>query len=157
MEKLSKLQLPILVFYSSPFVLLSALGINTWLVSSGLSASPLRLILLSASFPLGLAIGRTIYLRRSHVEILFDNDAFYVFKGKRDKSHGQWKNYKMVSIILDQFGRADLRLYKSPGGEHTDLPLSKTNARLQEFRDYVQKRLLLAKAEVSSPQAVEAS
>ncbi len=144
-ERLSKTQLPVLASYSSLFILLSAIAINLWLAGSGRPYAELRLFLLSASFPIGLGIGRLIYLRRSHVTVTFDDESFRVVKGRKQVADGNWKAYRFVSLVLDQFGRADLRLYKTLDGEHQDLPISKTNAKPQEFRDLVQKSLISAK------------
>lgn len=157
MEKLTRTQVSLLASYSSPFILLTALGINIWFVGLGLSSSPLRLIFLSAAFPVGFALGRIIYVKRSHVEITFDDEMFHVVKGGHEVAQGKWRSYKFVSIILDQFGRPDLRLYRSLEGDFVDLPVSRTNARPQEFRDYVQKLLLGKKSVQASLQVVEVS
>ncbi len=142
MNKLTRTQLSVLASYSSPFILLSALVINIWLTNNGLSSTPFKLVFLSASFPIGLAIGRMIYFRRSHVEITFDDESFHVFRGKGEVAQGQWRSYKIVSIVMDRYGRPNLRLYKSFDGDHQDLPISRTNAKPQEFRDHVQQKLL---------------
>ncbi len=134
-----------LASYSSPFILLSAIAINIWLAGSGRPYAGLRLFLLSASFPIGLSIGRLIYFRRSHVLVAFDDESFRVVKGRKQVADGNWKAYRFVSLVLDQFGRADLRLYKTLDGEYQDLPISKTNAKPQEFRDLVQKLLIPGK------------
>jgi hypothetical protein len=156
MDKLAKTQLSTLASYSSPFVLIIALGLNTWLALSGLSASPLRPLVLSAAVPIGFSIGRLIYLKRSHVEIFLDDREFQVLKGGKEAWRGKWKDFKVVSIILDQFSRPNLRLYKSAFGEYIDLPTSKTNAKPQELRDHVQE-LLNGKRVSPSPRFVEAS
>jgi hypothetical protein len=141
MDKLSKTQLSTLASYSSPFVLIVALGLNACLAVAGLSASPLRLLVLSAAVPIGFSVGRLIYLKRSHVEILLDDHEFQILKGGKDVGQGRWRDFKEVSIILDQFARPNLRLYKSVSGEYLDIPTSKTNAKPQELRDHVQELL----------------
>jgi hypothetical protein len=141
MDKLSKTQLSTLASYSSPFVLIVALGLNAWLAVTGLSTSPLRLLVLSVAVPIGFSVGRLIYLKRSHVEILLDDNEFQILKGGKDVGQGRWRDFKEVSIILDQFARPNLRLYKSISGEYLDIPTSKTNAKPQELRDYVQELL----------------
>ena len=128
--------------YSSPFILLAALGLSMYLSHIGVSGGLGRLLILSASFPIGSIFGRIIYLKRSHVEIVFDDETFQVFKGQKKIAEDRWKSYKAVSIVLDQFRRPDLRLYKSLDGEYVDLPISRTNAKPQELRDYVQRTLL---------------
>jgi hypothetical protein len=156
MDKLTKTQLSTLASYSSPFVLIVALGLNAWLTFAGLSISPLRLLVLSVAVPVGFSIGRLIYLKRSHVEILLDDYEFQILKGGKDVGHGKWRDYKEVSIILDQFARPNLRLYKSISGEYLELPISKTNARPQELRDHVQQ-LLTGKRVSPSLRFVEAA
>jgi hypothetical protein len=155
MNRLTRTQLSLLASYSSPFVLLSAIAINGWLASSGLSTAPFKLVFLSASFPIGFAIGRLIYTKRSHIEITFDEESFQVLKGGKELANDKWRNYRLVSIVLDQFGRPNLRLYKSMDGDFQDLPVSRTNAKPQEFRNYVQT--LLGKKNPTGPslQAVE--
>ena len=158
MNKLTRTQLSVLASYSSPFILLSALTINIWLMNAGLSSTPFKLVFLSASFPIGLAIGRMVYFWHSHVEIAFDDETFHVFRGRGEVAQGQWRSYKIVSIVLDRYGRPDLRLYKSLDGDYQDLPISRTNAKPQEFRDYVQQKLLAKRKHTeSSLQVVEAS
>lgn len=157
MNKLTRTQLSLLASYSSPFVLLSAIGINAWLVSLGLSTAPFKLVFLSASFPIGFAIGRLIYTKRSHIEIAFDEESFQVLKGGKELVHDEWRNYGLVSIVLDQFGRPNLRLYKSMEGDYQELPVSRTNAKPQEFRDYVQTLLGKKKSTGPSLQVVEAA
>jgi len=98
-----------------------------------------------------------VYVKRSHIEILFDDAMFKVFKGSKETASGLWRSYKFVSIALDQFGRPDLRLYKVLGEEHVDLPISRTNADPQGFRDYVQGLLSQHGTERLSPRAVEAA
>lgn len=156
MDKLAKTQLSTLASYSSPFILIVALGLNAWLAVAGLSASPLRLLILSAAVPIGFSVGRLIYLRRSHVEILLDDHEFQILKGGKHAGEGKWRDFKEVSIILDQFARPNLRLYKSVSGEYMDLPTSKTNARPQELRDHVQE-LLTGQRVSPSLRFVEAS
>ncbi|OLD14818.1 MAG: hypothetical protein AUI50_05200 [Crenarchaeota archaeon 13_1_40CM_2_52_14] len=146
----------VLAAYSSPFVLLVAISINVILASSGLSTTPFKLILLSASFPIGFGIGKIIYMKRSNVEITFDEESFQVFKGGKILLHDNWRNYRLVSIHLDQYGRPDLRLYKTPNGDFQDLPISRTNARPQEFRDYVQTMISGRRTRESNLPVVEA-
>ncbi len=62
-----------------------------------------------------------------------------------------------VSILIDRYGRPNLRLYKSADGEYVDLPISRTNAKPQEFRDHVQRFLSTQRTQRISPQVVEAS
>jgi len=138
MATLTRTQISVLLAYSSPFVLLVALAINIGLISSGMSQSPLRLVALSVAFPVGLSVGRFLYLKRSHIEIWFDEKSFVLRKGSKEIAEGNWRSYKTVSIRLDQYGRANLRLYKYSDGEFLDLPISRTNARPQEFRNFVQ-------------------
>ncbi len=140
-ERLTKTQLSVLASYSMPFVLLSALVINSLLQAYAISGGLTRLVFLSGTFPIGFSIGREIYLRRSHVEILFDGATFRIIKGSKEIASGSWRSYRHVSIVLDQYGRPILRLYKSIDGEHVDLPVFKTNARPQEFRNHVQQLL----------------
>ena len=156
MTKLTRTQLSVLASYSSPFVLIVAISINIILASSGLSTTPFKLLLLSASFPIGFGIGKIIYMKRSNVEINFDDESFQLSKGGKILISDNWKNYKLVSIHMDQYGRPDLRLYKTPDGEFQDLPISRTNAQLQEFRDYVQARIATRTARESNLQVVEA-
>ncbi len=154
---MTKTQVSVLAAYSMPFVLIIALMINAFLQAYGFSGTLARLVFLSASFPIGFSIGRAIYLRRAHVEILFDNMMFRLLKGSREVATGLWRSYKYVSIVLDQYGRPDLRLYKAMGGEHVDLPISRTNADPQGFRDYVQRQLSTQGTQRVSPQVVEAA
>jgi len=98
-------------------------------------------MVLSLSFPLGFLVGRFIYFRRSHVEIVYDDQSFQVFKGRKRTVSGNWKNYRLVSITVDSYGRPDLRLYKSTEGEFVELPISRTSANPQAFRDRVRKIL----------------
>ena len=140
-----------------PFVLLSALIINNLLQANGMAGSPYRLLLLSTSFPIGFSVGRAIYLRVSHIRIEFDSVNFSVVKGSREIINDYWRTYRNVSIILDRYGRPNLRLYKSADGEYFDLPISKTNAKPQEFRGYVQNLLAPGKSQRVSPQVVEAA
>lgn len=116
----------------------------------------MRLVFLAAAIPIGFSFGRLIYLKRSHVEIFFDEKEFRVKKGNRETVGGNWRNYKLVSIRLDQFGRPDLRLYKSADGDFVDLPISRTNADPQKFRDHVQG-LISRRVATPSLQLVEAS
>lgn len=139
-----------------PFVLLVALVISGALQGYSISGSLTRIVFLSASFPVGFVIGRMIYMRRSHVEILFDDATFRLIKGSKETSSGLWRSYKFVSIVLDRYGRPDLRLYKTLEGESVDLPISRTNADPQGFRDYVQRILSGPGTQRVSPQVVEA-
>jgi hypothetical protein len=61
----------------------------------------------------------------------------------------------MVSLVLDQFGKPNLRLYKTKGGEHLDLPISRTNAEPQRFRDHVQSLVTGQRPRGASPQVAE--
>ena len=140
-----------------PFVLISALAINTLLRYYSLDASLYRIVFLSASFPIGLSLGRVIYLRYAHVRIPFDDESFRVIKGSREAEGGTWRSFRYVSILLDRYGRPNLRLYKTMDGEHVDLPISKTNAKPQEFRDFVQNMLTSQKSNRLIPRVVEAS
>ena len=157
MEELTKTQVSVLVSYSMPFVLLSAIVINALLQNTGLSGTTFKLIFLSASFPIGLSAGRAIYLRWSHVRISFDEMSFSVVKGSREVATGFWSSYSLVSILMDRYGRPNLRLYESIDGEHIDLPISKTNAKPQEFRDRVRLFLSTRRTQRVSPQVVEAA
>ena len=105
---------------------------------------------------MGFSLGRLVYAKRSHVEIIFDEKEFRVRKGGREITAGNWRSYKLVSIRLDQFGRSDLRLYESAGGDFVDLPISRTNANPQKFRDHVQ-RLISDRFVRPNLQLVEAS
>ncbi len=154
---MTKIQVSVLVSYSMPFVLLSAIVINAFLQDSGLSGTAYRLVFLSASFPIGLSVGRAIYLRWSHVQISFDDISFSVIKGSKEIAGGLWSSYTHVSILMDRYGRPNLRLYKSIDGDHVDLPISKTNAKPQEFRDYLQRLLSTRRTQRISPQVVEAA
>ncbi len=155
MEKLTKTQVSILASYSMPLVLLSALAINALLVTFHISGGTLRLVLLAGSFPIGFVLGRIIYTRRSHVEIQFDNSTFRVIKGSKEVVTGFWRSYRMVSLVLDQFGKPNLRLYKTKGGDHVDLPISRTNAEPQRFRDYAQSLVTGQRQRGASPQVAE--
>jgi len=156
MEKLAKTQIPILASYSMPLVLVSALVINALLVTFHISEGSLRLVLLAGSFPIGFVFGRLIYSRRSHVEIEFDDSTFRVVRGSKEVVTGLWKSYRMVSLVLDQLGKPNLRLYKTKGGEHVDLPISRTNAEPQRFRDYAQSLVAGQRPKGISPQVAEA-
>jgi hypothetical protein len=157
MEKLTKTQVPILASYSMPLVLLSAFVINALLVTFQVSGGTLRLLLLAGSFPIGFVFGRLIYTRRSHIEIQFDSSTFRVIKGSKEVVTGFWKSYRMVSLVIDQFGKPNLRLYKTKEGEHVDLPISRTNAEPQRFRDYAQSLVTGQRPRGISPQVAEAS
>jgi hypothetical protein len=157
MEKLTKTQIPILASYSMPLVLLSAFAINALLVAFQISGGTLRLLLLAGSFPIGFVFGRLIYTRRSHIEIQFDNSTFRVIKGSKEVVTGFWKSYRMVSLVIDQFGKPNLRLYETKEGEHVDLPISRTNAEPQRFRDYAQSLVTGQRPRGISPQVAEAA
>jgi hypothetical protein len=154
---LTKTQISVLASYSMPFVLIFALVINVLLQTYAISDTLSRLIFLSAAFPIGFAVGRLIYLRRSHVEIMFDNMTFKVSKGSKEVSNGFWRSYRYVSLVLDKYGRPNLRLYEAIDGDHLDLPISSVAVDPQGFRDRVQQLILpQAKARVS-PQVAEAA
>jgi hypothetical protein len=157
LENLTKTQVSVLVSYSMPFVLLLAIVINAILQNSGLSGTPYRLIFLSAAFPIGLSAGRAIYLRWSHVRISFDAISFSVTKGSKEIASGFWLSYNHVSILIDRYGRPNLRLYKSIDGDHADLPISKTNAMPQEFRNQVRRFLSTQRTQRITPQVAEAA
>jgi hypothetical protein len=157
MERLTKTQIPIVISYSMPFVLISAIVINNIILAYGLSGTPYRLIFLSTAFPTGFSIGRAIYLRWSHIQISFDTQSFRVVKGSKEIANEFWRSYKIVSIVLDRYGRPNLRLYKSADGEFSELPISRTNAKPQEFRDFVQGLLSPPKTRRITPQVVEAA
>ncbi len=157
MEELTKTQVSVLVSYSMPFVLLSAIVLNAFLQDTGLSGTVYRLVFLSASFPIGLSVGRAIYLRWSHVQISFDDISFSVIKGSKEIAAGLWSSYSHISILMDRYGRPNLRLYESIDGDHVDLPISKTNVKPQEFRDHVRPFLATRKTQRISPQVVEAA
>jgi len=157
MEKLTKTQVPILASYSMPLVLLSALVINALIVASHISGGTLRLVLLAGSFPIGFVFGRLIYNRRSRVEIQFDNSTFRVIRGSKEVVAGFWRSYRLVSLVLDQFGKPNLRLYTTKGGEHVDLPISRTNAEPQRFRDLAQSLVTGQRPRGISPQVAEAA
>ncbi len=157
MEKLTKTQVPILASYSMPLVLLSAFVINALLIVFHISGGTLRLVLLAGSFPVGFVFGRLIYNKRSHVEIQFDNSTFRVIKGSKEIVTGFWRSYRIVSLVVDQFGKPNLRLYKTKGGEHVDLPISRTNAEPQRFRDYAQSLVTGQRPRGISPQVAEAA
>ena len=156
MEKLAKIQLTVLASYSMPFVLLSALLINSLLVDYHVTGGSLKILFLGGAFPLGFLAGRLIYVKRSHVEILFD-DSFSVIKGSRQTETGSWRNFRLVSLVLDQFGKPNLRLYRALEGEYVDLPISKTNADPQRFRDHVQSLISGVRIRKTTPQVVEAA
>jgi hypothetical protein len=138
MNRLTKTQVSLLASYSSPFILLFALALNLALLRFGVNSGFTRLLVLSAGFPLGFLIGRMLYLMRSHIEILYDEKTFQVFKGRRRMVSGNWRNYRLVAIVLNSFGRPDIRLYESADGDFVDLPISGTTAGPQDFRNYVQ-------------------
>ena len=140
-----------------PFVLVSAMLINGLLVSYHVTGGPLKILFLGGAFPLGFVVGRLIYVKRSHVEILFDDTSFRVIKGSREALTGSWKSFRLVSLVLDQFGKPNLRLYRSAGGEYEDLPISRTNADPQRFRDHVQSLISGVRISKLTPQVVEAA
>src|SRR5439155_25228249 len=121
-----------------PFVLLSAFIINGLLTTLQITGGSLRLVILGAAFPAGFIVGRFIYSRKSHVEITFDDSAFRLFKGSTQVASGFWRNYQLVSLVLDKLAKPNLRLYKSAGAEDVDLPISKTNAEPQPCRKHIQ-------------------
>ena len=157
MDKLAKTQLSLLAAYSSPFVLLSAILLNITMFSQGITTGPSRLIFLSAAFPIGFAVGRSIYRHRSHVEIMLDENGFQVKKGSRQTVEGTWSRYMLVSIIVDQFSRANIRLYSSADDDYVDLPVSGSGADPQKLRDHIAG--LISKRGMKAPilQPVEAS
>jgi hypothetical protein len=112
---------------------------------------------LSLSFPLGFLIGRFVYFRRSHVEIVYDDLSFQVFKGHKPKVSGSWKSFRLVSIAVDGYGRPDLRLYKSVDGEFVELPMSRVGVSPQAFRDQVKKILSSARSSSINLQVAEAA
>lgn len=141
--------------YSMPFVLISALIINNLLLTNGLSVTPYRLLFLSIAFPVGFSVGRAIYLKLSHTKIAFDSTNFSVTKGSKEVLNDFWRNYKRVSIVIDRYGRPNLRLYKASDQEYSDLPISRTNAKPQEFRDFVQNLISPNRSRRATPQVVE--
>lgn len=145
------------ISYSMPFVLISAIVINNLILAYDLSGTPFRLVYLSTAFPIGFSIGRAIYLKWSHIQISFDTQSFKVTKGSREVANDFWRSYKIVSIALDRYGRPNLRLYRSMDGEYSELPISRTNAKPQEFRDFVQGLISARKTRRISPQVVEAA
>ena len=157
METLTKTQVPVIVSYSMPFVLLSALIINNLLLTNGLSGTPYRLLFLSIAFPVGFSVGRAIYLKLSHTQIAFDSTNFSVTKGSKEVLNDFWRNYRRVSIVIDRYGRPNLRLYKASDQEYSDLPISRTNAKPQEFRDFVQNLISPNRSRSATPQVVEAA
>ena len=157
MEKLTKTQISVLASYSSPFILIFALGINLAMLDFGIQTGFTRLLMLSLSFPLGFLVGRFIYFRLSHVEIVYDDLSFQVFKGHNLKISDSWKNYRVVSIAVDGYGRADLRLYNSVGGEFVELPISKVGVGPQAFRDQVRKILSSSGSSSINLQVAEAA
>jgi len=145
----------VLASYSSPFILVSALCINLALLDFGISTGFTRLLVLSLAFPLGFLVGRFIYFRRSHVEILYDDLSFQIFRGHKRTISGRWKSYRLVSIAVDGYGRPDLRLYKSIDGDFVELPISRAGVRPQPFRDQVRK--ILSQSSSTNLQVVEAA
>jgi len=140
-----------------PFVLLSALVINAILVNYRVIGGPLKILFLGGAFPVGFLVGLLIYARRSHVEILFDDTSFRVIKGSRETQTGSWRSFRLVSLVLDQLGKPNLRLYRSSKGDYVDLPISRTNADPQRFRDYVQTLISEVGIKETTPQVVEAA
>jgi len=102
-------------------------------------------------------VGRLIYVKRSHIEILFDDISFRVIKGSKETQTGSWRSFRLVSLVLDQLGKPNLRLYRSLKGEYIDLPISRTNADPQRFRDYVQSLISEVRVKEATPQVVEAA
>lgn len=140
-----------------PFVLLSAFGINGILEALRISGGTFRLVLLGSAFPLGFLVGRLIYMRRSHIEIILDDSTFRLLKGSKEIVNGFWRDYQLVSLAIDQFGKPNLRLYKTVRGEYLELPTSRTNADPQRFRDHVQGLITKHYAKRVSPQVAEAA
>jgi len=157
MEKLTKTQISVLASYSSPFILIFALGINLAMLDFSIQTGFTRLLMLSLSFPLGFLVGRFIYFRLSHVEIVYDDLSFQVFKGHNLKISGSWKNYRVVSIAVDGYGRPDLRLYNSVDGEFVELPISRVGVGPQAFRDQVRKILSSSGSSSINLQVAEAA
>jgi hypothetical protein len=157
LDKLTKTQTPVLASYSMPFVLLFALVINALLMSYHVTGGPVKILILGGAFPLGFLAGRLIYVKRSHVEILFDDISFRVTKGSTETQFGSWRSFRFVSLVLDQLGKPNLRLYRSIDGEYVDLPISRTNADPQRFRDYVQALISGVRIKKATPQVVEAA
>jgi hypothetical protein len=145
----------VLASYSSPFILISAICINLALLDFGINTGFTRLLVLSLAFPLGFLVGRFIYFRRSHVEILYDNISFQVFKGHNRTISGRWESYRLVSITVDSYGRSDLRLYKAIDGDFVELPISRAGVRAQPFRDQVRK--MLSQSSSTNLQVAEAA
>jgi hypothetical protein len=154
---LTKTQVSVLASYSMPFVLVFALIINGLLQTYAVSDTLSRLIYLSAAFPVGFAVGRLIYVRRSHVEITFDNITFKVTRGSKEVTNGFWRSYRYVSLVLDKYGRPNLRLYEAIDGDHLDLPISSVDVDPQGFRDRVQRLILPQGRPRISPQVAEAA
>jgi hypothetical protein len=123
----------------------------------GIQTGFTRLLVLSLSFPLGFLIGRFVYFRRSHVEIVYDDLSFQVFKGHKPKVSGSWKSFRLVSIAVDGYGRPDLRLYKSVDGDFVELPISRVGVSPQAFRDQVRKILSSARSSSINLQVAEAA
>lgn len=138
-----------------PFVLISALLINSILQDYGIAATLTKLIFLSTAFPIGFSIGRMIYLKRSHVEIFFDSVSFKVVKGSKEVATGFWRTYRYVSLVLDKYGRPNLRLYEALDGDHLDLPISSVGVDPQGFRDKVQHLILPQSKQRTTPQVAE--
>ncbi len=138
-----------------PFVLLSALAINVILVNYHITSGPLKILFLGAAFPVGFLAGKLIYVKRSHVEILFDDISFRVIKGSKETQTGSWRSFRLVSLVLDQLGKPNLRLYRSLKGEYVDIPISRTNADPQKFRNYVQSLISEVRLKEPTPQVVE--
>src|SRR6266705_359985 len=134
-----------------------ALLINALLFKYQITGISLKILFPGGAFPLGFLAGRLIYVRRSHVEILFDDISFSVIKGSRETETGSWRSFRLVSLVLDQFGKPNLRLYRAMEGEYIDLPISKTNADPQRFRDHAQSLVSGVPIKKATPQVVEAA
>src|SRR5947209_3604327 len=98
------------------FVSLSALLMNALLANYHVTGGSLKILLLGGAFPLGFLAGRLMYVKRSHVEILLDDISFGVVKGSRETETGSWRSFRLVSLLLDQFGQPNLRLYRAVEG-----------------------------------------
>ena len=147
-----------LASYSSPFILSFAIVIAAALSNLGVSSGTLRVAALGLALPLGLVVGRLLYMRRSMVEIMYDVKGFSFRKGKKTVSFGDWKDFKTASITVDSMGRSSLRLYPVRAkADHVEIPVSRTKADVQEFRDRVKVLLAGDVIERSSPQVSEFS
>jgi hypothetical protein len=132
------------------------LGLSVLTLEAGIMGFG-RLLVLSLAFPIGSLLGRLAYLKWSHIEITYDDEIFRVLKGGNKISEGSWKNYRVVSIVLDQLGRPSIRLYQTSDSNFVDIPISKAKMPPQEFRDRVKILMSNAKRESSTLQVVEVS